>query len=243
MRFVFGILVLMATFGRSTAQSTAFVFKGGLSAGTQKWDNSIDKELLFRYHLAVAIESVNNENDQGSLYAQIGYHVKGSASRYRYFNFTNPSILGNQFTQTFEFKNISLQLGAKKKVPMNDRSKYYLYGGIRGEYNLSSNLGELNFSTVCNPGSLPLKGGEQKFLFGFSVGGGLELSFSDLVGAVLEFSVHPDVTPQYRQGPISNVIDQCNPGYTVSIPERRIRNTTLEISVGLRLLRKVVYEE
>lgn len=226
------------------AQSTAFVFKGGLSIGTQKWDNSIDKELLFRYHVALAVESINNENDRSSLYAQIGYHVKGSASRYRYFNFNNPSILGNQFTQTFQFRNIALQLGAKQRFPLGTgTAKSYYFGGLRGEYNLSSNLGQLNISTVCNPGSLPLKGGEQKFLFGFSIGGGLELVLSELVGAQLELSVHPDVTPQYRQGLIPGVIDQCNPGNTITIPERRIRNTTIEISLGLRLLRKVVYED
>lgn len=243
MRFVFGILFLTAVFGQTHAQSTAFVLKGGLSIGTQKWDNSIDKELLFRYHVALAIESINNENDRGSLYAQLGYHVKGSASRYRFYNFNNPSILGNQFTQTFQFRNLSLQLGAKQRFALGVQNRTYFFGGLRGEYNLSSNLGDLNISTVCNPGSLPLEGGEVKFLFGFSVGGGLELRLSDLIGAQLELSVHPDVTPQYRQGPIPNVIDQCNPGYLISVPERRIRNTTIEISLGLRLLRKVVYEE
>jgi hypothetical protein len=76
---------------------------------------------------------------------------------------------------------------------------------------------------------------------GFSIGGGIELALSELVGCQVQLSVNPDVTPQYRQNAIPNVLDQCNPGNVYNIEERRIRNTTVEISVGLRLLRKVVY--
>jgi hypothetical protein len=241
MRSVCTLLLLSMLTGLASAQSTAYVFKGGLSVGTQKWDNSINRELLFAWHTALAVESVNNDNDRDAIYAQIGYHVRGSASRFRYFNFNNPQILGNQFTQKFEFRNLALQVGAKQKHPLGERSKYFYFGGLRGEYNLSTNLGELQVNTVCNPGAFPLEGGERKFMFGFSVGGGLQLDFGELVGAQIELSVHPDITPQYRQGPIPNVIDQCNPGVPVSIPERRIRNTSIELSVGLRLLRKVVY--
>jgi hypothetical protein len=224
-----------------SGQSTAYVFKGGLSAATQKWDNSIDRQLLFTYHGALAVETVNNEDDNSSLYAQIGYHVRGSATRFRTISLGNPQGLGDQFTQKFEFRNVALQVGAKQKKDLGLNSKYYYFGGLRGEYHLESNLAELNSANFCNPGALPLAGGERKFLFGLSVGGGLQLNLSELVGAQIELSVHPDVTPQYWQGPIPNVIDQCNPGNTFSIPERRIRNTTLELSVGLRLLRKVVY--
>ena len=83
-------------------------------------------------------------------------------------------------------------------------------------------------------------GGVQRWMAGFSVGGGLEFDISELVGAQVQISVNPDVTPQYRQNAIPNVIDICNQGLTYSIPERRIRNTTVEISVGLRLLKKVI---
>ncbi|MBV6441611.1 MAG: hypothetical protein EPGJADBJ_03297 [Saprospiraceae bacterium] len=230
--------------GQMTAQSTAYVFKSGLSIGNQKWDNSLDRQLLFRYHAALAVESINNEDDRFSMYAQFGYHVRGSAIRFRYFNIGS-GFLGDQYTQPFEFNNLSLQAGAKFRRPMGQQnSRFFYFGGLRGDYNLSNNLGELRLNNnFCNPGALPLEGGVQKWLFGLSMGGGIEWSFSELVGGQIEISLHPDITTQYRQGPIPNVIDQCTPGYTYTIPERRIRNTTIEISFGLRLLRKVIYTE
>ncbi|MEZ4918578.1 MAG: hypothetical protein R2792_05675 [Saprospiraceae bacterium] len=242
MRIVFAVFLLTIFGSPVFSQSTAYVFKGGASIGLQKWDNSLDREPLFSYHGALAIESVSNDNDYSSLYAQIGYHIRGSAIRFRTYNINNPQILGNQFTTNFEFRNVALQLGAKQKFDWSPSTKYYYFGGIRGEYNISSNLGEVSNSiSICNPGALPLQGGEQKFLFGFSVGGGIQFDFAELVGGQLEVSVHPDVTSQYRQGPIPNVIDQCGQGQTYTIPERRIRNTSIEISLGLRLIRKVVY--
>jgi hypothetical protein len=81
----------------------------------------------------------------------------------------------------------------------------------------------------------------RKFIFGVSVGGGTEWMLSELVGAQLTFWVHPDVTLQYNQPAIPNVIDPNNPGVVTTIPERRIRNIALELTLGLRLLRKVEY--
>ena len=210
--------------------------------GNQKWDNSLDRQFLLRYHAALAVESINNEDNRFSLYSQLGYHVRGSAIRFRFYNI-NSGGLGSQFTQPFEFNNLSLQLGAKFRRPMGTNSQLFYFGGLRGDYNLSDNLGELQDFYVCNQGSMPLEGGVQKYLFGLSAGGGIEWAFSELVGGQIELSIHPDITPQYRQGPIPNVIDQCTPGYTYTIPERRIRNTTIEITFVLRLLRKVVYVE
>lgn len=242
MRIIFSFLLAINFVGQMAAQSTAFVFKGGLSIGTQKWDNSLDREFLWRYHAALAMESINNEDDRLSIYSQFGYHVRGSAVRFQYYDF-NGGFLGKQFRQPFEFNNLSLQLGAKFRKPMGVDSKLFYFGGLRGDYNLSTNLAELQNIYVCNAGSIPLESGVVKWLFGLSAGGGIEWTFSELVGGQIEISIHPDLTPQYRQEAIPNVIDQCNPGYSYTIPQRRIRNTTLEISFGLRLLRKVVYVE
>jgi hypothetical protein len=243
-RFVFMFVLAAAFSGRTGAQSTAFVLKGGLSMGSQKWDNSLDRQILFRYHAALAVESINNEDDRFSLYAQFGYHVRGSAIRFRVYNI-NSGFLGGQFSQSFEFNNLALQLGVKFRSPMGatGTNKLFYFGGLRGDYNLNDNLGELNDLYVCNQGALPLEGGVQQWMLGLSLGGGIEFPFGELVGGQFEISIHPDITPQYLQGPIPNVIDVCNPGINYTIPERRIRNTTIEISFGLRLLRKVVYVE
>jgi hypothetical protein len=221
------------------AQSTAFILNIGPSIGTQKWDNSFDREPLFKYHASLGIESVNNEDDRGALFAQIGYHVKGSANRFSFWRISGGVEI---FTQNFLFNNISLLLGAKQKKPLgNAAAKYFYFGGIRGDYTLNTNLKKLNEENPFLRTYYPQDGFVRKWMAGVSVGGGLELNFSELIGAQVMLSVNPDLTNQYFQPSIPNVIDPFTPGQTITIPERRIRNTTIELSLGLRLLRKVEY--
>ncbi len=243
-RLITLIAVLFISLGQISAQSTAYVFNFGPTVGIQKWDNSSGREPLFQYHASVAMESINNEDDRASFIMQLGYHVKGSATRYRFYNI-NSGFPGGSYTERFKFNNISLMLGAKQRFDFGSsgKAKYFYFGGLRGDYTLSTNIDNLSASNLCNPGAYPLIGGVQRWMVGVSVGGGMEFAFSELVGAQIQLSVNPDVTPQYRQNAIPNVIDICNPGNVYSIPERRIRNTTVELSVGLRLLRKVIIVE
>ncbi len=236
------ILTIFAGFTSLVGQSTAFVLKGGGSIGTQKWDNSFDRNPLFKYHGAIAIESVDNENNGYSLFTQFGYHVRGSATRFR-FLFTGGGA--QTYSQEFRFNNLSLLFAAKSKKPLGagGKTRYFYYGGLRGDYTLNTNIDDL-----AQPNSqviiyYPFIGGVQRWMAGVSIGGGVEYDLRELVGLQFEFSINPDITPQYKQGPINNVIDPFNPGQTISIAERRIRNVTIEFSVGVRLLRKVVYEE
>lgn len=133
-------------------------------------------------------------------------------------------------------------MGAKQRGnigPLNN-TRYFYFVGLRGDYTYSTNIDELNSQNSCNRALYPLMGGVQRWMAGFSVGGGLEFQFAELVGAQIQLSINPDVTNQYRQGPIPNVIDYCNPGFSYAVPEQRVRNTTVELTVGLRLLRKVI---
>lgn len=240
MRFVCCLLALTILSGRLGAQSTAFVFNGGLSVGFQKWDNSFDRQPLYKYHAALAIESVNNEDDNASIFAQIGYHLRGSATRFRFY-YQGGGI--DQFSEEFIFRNFSLILGGKQKFPLGTSSKYFYYGGIRGDYTFSTNIDELGASNIYARIYYPQVGFTNRWTVGVSVGGGLEFPFSELVGGQLALSVHPDFLYQYDQPSIPNVIDPLNPGQNTTLQARRIRNITIEISLGLRLLRKVVYEE
>lgn len=235
------LLILVVFASISHGQSTAFVVSLGPVVGTQKWDNA-QRQTLFAYHASLAVESVNNEDDKSSLLAQVGYHVKGSANR---FNFIDPRGGFNIVSQPFKFNNLSLLVAAKQKFPMgaSGRSRYFYFGGIRGDYTLSTNLDELNENFPLLTGIYPDEGGVKHFIFGVTAGGGFQFELSDLIGAQVSISLNPDLTNQYYSGPIPNVISPYSPGQTFTIPERRIRNTTLEISVGLRLLRKVEYVE
>ncbi len=241
-RFVFSTLLFAAVFGPISAQSTAFVLNGGLSIGFQKWDNSFDRQPLYKYHVALAIESVNNDNDNASVFMQFGYHVRGSATRFRFF-YQGGGI--DQYSQEFQFRNLSLILGGKQKFPLGARSKYFYYGGIRGDYTLNTNIDDLAGARNLQYAIFyPFIGSMKRWMVGVSAAGGIEFPFSDLIGGQLTFSVHPDFTYQYKQPSIGNVTNPFDPtgGTTITIPERRIRNITLELSFGLRLLHKVVYE-
>ena len=124
-----------------------------------------------------------------------------------------------------------------------DQGKYYYYMiGIRGDYNLGTNLDDLgNSNPIYRSPFFPQDDFVRDITFGLVLGGGLELEVSELFGAMLELSISPDFTKQYEQLPIRNVINPYNPGQTITLQQTDIRNISVEISVGFRLLRKVEY--
>jgi len=238
-RFVLMVFWMIAFYGQIAAQSTAYIFSAGPSAGLQKWENGGDRQLLFAYNASITAESVNNEDDRGSLFAQFGYHVKGSANRLRFF-YQGGDI--ETFTEEFRYNNLSLLLGAKQKFPAGSagRNRYFYFGGIRSDYTLSSNIDELAGRTPISAAYYPQIGAMNRWIFGVTLGGGIQFEFGELVGGQISLSVNPDLTTQINQPPIT-IPDPFFPGQTTSIPAKRIRNTTVELSFGLRLLRKVEY--
>lgn len=230
------------------AQSYAFGLKGGLTVGTQKWDNSFEREPLFRQHAIAFIESAEEE-EPFALFAQAGYHTKGSAIRTFRGVFTQ--VDGSQVevpaTSTpFLFNNVSVTLGAKQKFDFSGEKKLYYLFGIRGDYTVSTKLRPDNLSANASLlyGNLyPFDEFVNRFNYGATVGGGIELPFADLAGLILEFTVNPDFSYQYNQPEIRNVINPNPFGGTnrIDIPERQIVNLTFELSLGFRFINKVVY--
>lgn len=231
-------LLCVATFALQ-AQDSAFGLKGGMTLGIQKW-NGFQQDPLIKYHLIAFIESADEE-DRVSLFAQGGYHVKGSAIRHR--NFFSP-INGQYYrppAQQFLFHNLSLTLGAKSKYDFGQNSKVYYLFGLRGDYTLKTNLDEYRELNELNHGLFfPDNFFVQKWNYGVTFGGGFQFAFSSLVGAILEFTVNPDLSYQYKQPSIPNVYDPYT-GQTRTISERTIRNVTFELTLGIRLLRIVEY--
>ncbi len=221
------------------AQSTAFGLKGGLTMGIQNW-NGFDQDPLIKYHGIAFVESAD-ETAQFAVFAQAGYHLKGSAIRNR--NFLNPTT-GNFFrpaAQPFIFKNASLTLGGKRKYDLSNSAKAYYLFGLRGDYTIDTNLDEYEDLNELNGGLFyPIDFYVRKWNYGVTLGGGLEVAFGELVGAVLEFTVNPDFSLQYRQPSIPNVRDPYT-GQNRTISERTIRNITFEVTAGFRFLRKVEY--
>ncbi len=230
------------------AQSYYFGFKGGLTVGTQDWGGSFsNREPLFRYHGIAFIETAEEDEPWG-LFAQLGYHIKGSATR----TFRQTITLPDGSARTIpareiplEFRNASLTAGAKQKfdLGMNASQVYYMLG-VRLDYTLSTLL-RPEFIEEDDPTAIyyPFDGFVNKFNYGITVGGGIDFSFSEFVGVFIELSVNPDFSLQYNQPAIRN-LNNPNPfsnTQTTSISERKIRNTTFEITLGFRFLRKVIY--
>lgn len=244
MRFVCALALIACFTGRINGQSTAYVLQGGSTIGLQKWDNSFEREPLFKYHAALSIESVDNEEDKNSLFMLVGYYVKGSANRFRYFNI-NSGAPGGTFSQEFRFNNLSVVFGAKQKRPLgaSGRSRFFYGGGLRVDYTLSTNIDNLSNGNPSLALFYPSVGFMNRWMAGFNISTGIEFKLSELIGGEIKLSIDPDVTLQYNQPSIGNVIDPFTPGNIITISERRIRNAAVELGVGLRLLRKVEYEE
>jgi len=199
--------------------------------GFQNW-NGIDRDPLFAYCGDIFIESLD-PNDSGSLFASIGYHVRGSAIRV-----INP-VAGFRYSQGFRFNNISLMLGAKRKFKSTGNFDSYYHIGIRGEYNVGTDFGLENV-TPQTVAFYPFEAFTNKFVYGISGGAGIEYYMSEFVTPFIDFTISPDLSFQYRQGAVGSVTNPFT-GNTGPLPEREIRNLSIELTVGFKFLRKVIY--
>jgi len=237
-RFYFSLL-FVCILALSTAQGQAgyhFGTKGGLSLANQNW-NGGDRRPYLTYHINAFVETRDPE-ERGALFAQIGLHNRGSSIGFRTFD----NLRNNR---AYEFKNISLMVGAKKLIStVFLGAKPYYFLGVRGEYNLTDNLREMQnfFINLTNNNTNPdftfnsfisrEPAFIQKWLYGISIGGGLQFEGGEFFNTALEFTVSPDLNFQYDQGPST-----FNNGNAL-----QIRNVTFEVSLVLRFLREVVYE-
>lgn len=257
MKLLLPFLLLMSGMVCAQSNGTLYTVKGGLTIATQRW-NAFDRDPLLTYHGALGIESVS-ENSPFSLYAQLGYHVKGSAIRRTLFGSPFSAGAVSLPPRKFEFYNISLVLGAKQRfVDVGSSGNAYYIFGIRGDYTIDTNLDQYNTfvednnangSFLITPGTFPFdiyyNGstllGVRRINYGLTVGGGVDFPFSEYMQGMIEFSVNPDFSLQYQQPALDNVRNPFNPNQSRNIPERNIRNLTFEVSLGIRFLRKVEY--
>ncbi|PHL00199.1 hypothetical protein CGL56_03930 [Neolewinella marina] len=219
-----------------------FGIRGGASLGTQDW-SSFETEVNLGYHGDLFLESIPAEGRFG-FWGLLGYHQRGSRlKRQRAFTFQgNPVILP---ADDFVFNNLSVAVGGKQVVSYFGTADLYYIIGVRAEYNLSTNLG--NYDQLASYGGFirnayPFDSYEfiNRFTYGATVGGGAVVALTEGIGGFIELTAQPDFSFQYKQGPINNVIDPYGGGNT-TIGERAIRNFTVELSIGLRLLRKWRY--
>lgn len=240
-KIVLLFITMIFLLGNLMAQSRAYTVKGGLTIGTQKWNN-FEQDPLFSYHGALSMESVSDIHSYG-LYAQVGYHVKGSAWRnvqFRNFGSNNVTVV----TRRFQFQNVGLTLGFKNNFKdLGNYSLYYLFG-VRGEYTIGTNLEEYEEQNEFFRGPVyPVEGAVRKVNYGATLGGGLQFPFTEFVSGIVELTISPDFSDQYRQPNFSaNSIRNNSSGSSLqNFPERKIRNLVFEVSVGFRFLHKIEY--
>ena len=130
---IFGLIV---NFGMS--QSYFFGLKGGPSIGYQKWE-TFNQSPLVSFHVSTFIESYSEDSPLNALFAQIGFHNRGSALRGA-GGYTQNNEYFRLATKNFIFSNLSLALGAKRKQELTNKLKSFYSFGLRGEYTLKTNL-------------------------------------------------------------------------------------------------------
>lgn len=241
MRILFTLLLFFTFFNiYGQLGSFAWGIKGGPVMAFQRWDQT-DRDPLWGPHAILFIETLSDEREVG-LFAQAGYHTRGSAIRVRGFNFNDP-ITGEDrrfggSTTKYDFQNVVLSLGFKQRFSMSRGNLYYLLS-LRGEYNISNGFDQFADLPLDLRPFFPQPAAVNDLVGGFIFGGGVEIPISDYIDATVELTVNPDFTKQYYQIPLTNIPSPY--GGVTSLPERNIRNNTIELSVGFRFLRVVEY--
>ena len=237
-KFFIAILILSFFYIDLSAQSYAFGVKGGLTIGTQTYGSFSRRDPLFAFHGDVFIETAP-EGNEFALFAQTGWHVRGSSIiRPRFID--QSGNLFNGANTRYEYRNIALVLGAKQKFDIGQTSKTFYSFGIRGEYTLNTNLNQFSNDVITFRIYHPLDAFVRKLNYGLYLSGGFEFPFSDFVSGIFEVALHPDFSLQYRQPPIDNVFDPYT-GQDRNYAEQLVRNNSLEVSLGFRFLRIIEY--
>jgi hypothetical protein len=232
-------LFVWVALNESHAQEYFFGFKGGPTLAVQRWE-SYQRGPLFAYHGAAFLESLPSDNAGSSFFCEIGYHQRGSAERFHATQYQLPGggiYNSPAATYSYRFHNIGLVLGARKNYETPSGKLYYYKFGFRGDYTVDV---KFPYENAKNP-YYPQKGFVRRVNYGVFLGGGKEFTYTEALTPFLEFSLSPDFSRQYYAPPIPNVRDPYSGGiYT--IPEQKVFNVSLEVSIGIKFLRKVIYE-
>jgi len=198
--------------------------KGGLSLTNQVWQSQVTTDIIFAPGVDIFSESYDAFS-YSSLYAQLGYHQRGSGLGFS---------LSQRFA-TYRFHNISLELGGKRIVIDKETYDGYWLIGIRGEYTVGTNLSSVRGTSIFNIVDDEFV---RKFNYGLSVGGGFERELDHQQVVFVELVFSPDLSAQYDQpfqlGPIENPFNTAQP---IFIDPQKVRNYSLELKVGYKWLR------
>jgi len=229
MRIILSLILSVAICASASSQSFWFGPRGGLSIGTQQ-GGAVGQQPLIGYNAGFFMETLDEDKETGSLYANLGLHQRGNATRRFISSVQNITVPG----LSFRYNNVVLEAGAKKFY----NEKFYYKVGIRGEYTAFTNLEEI--SSRFNSLYYPLPDFIRPLTGGITIGGGYQYELAELYGVSIEANIMPDFFNQYTSPAIPNVVNPIT-GQATTIRAQQIRNTTFEITVAMRFLRKVIY--
>lgn len=198
--------------------------KGGIGLNNQNWERGVTTGLLFTPCIDIFAETY----DPGSLsrlYAQIGYHQRGSAL----------GAFGLRRVATYRYNNLVAEVGGRRQAFEGEIYTGYYLLGLRAEYTMASNVGESqSLFNLTDQAYL------RRLNYGATVGGGFEYDLGDGTAVFLEVTFNPDLSAQYDQ-PVNLIFPNPNAGQSqnqfVTIPAQRVRNYSLEVKVGYKWLR------
>lgn len=234
-RYLTALLLTLSVSLGLNGQSFWFGVKGGVAMANQSWGSGgntlgVNRNPIFPLNGDFFVESLD-EDKKGALYAQLGYHGRGSSVRFfSSFGQFNPLV-------KYKFHNAVLELGAKKSFDLLEQFGSYFILGVRGEYTFGSNLSvqTANLGQIVSPEYI------RHFNYGVTFGGGFEKILTEMSNAFIEFSIQPDLSFQYEQFPIDNVRNPWVPNERIDLPLTQVRNLTIEAKIGIKFLRKVIY--
>ena len=229
MRIILTIITILVCSASIYSQSFWFGPRAGLSVATQQ-GSTTGRQPMIGYNAGFFVESYDEGNESGCLYANLGLHQRGHSTRRFFSSLQNINIPG----VSYKYNNISLEAGAKKFY----NEKLYYKIGVRGEYTAFTNLDEVAMRVVST--NSPLPEFVRPITGGMTIGGGYQYELGDLYGVSIEMNIMPDFFNQYTSPDIPNVINPIT-GNPTTIRAQEVRNTTLEITVAMRFLRKVIY--
>ena len=226
---IIGVVIFLLPFSSLKAQSTGYSFHVGPNLGFQKWGYGSSRAALLAYHFSLSVDSESSEGNN-IIYGDFGYHVKGGAIRYQYFQdlFGN-RIKGDKFNMACH--NLALEAGVRKMVG-GEKLKTYFGIGARAEYTVKTDF-EINKE---------YEDYLRKFNYGLSFIGGIEYSLGKTVKNGWQIKIAPDISKQIF---VPAGILWYDPYTRTSYRGTEIstRNLTIELSTYIRLLQLIEYEE
>ncbi len=212
--------------------------KGGLALGTQSWNGANQRNPLFSYQGDLFYETFSEEGSS-AFFMSSGLHVRGSkiiTQSGSYIDQSGKTVFYPSSSISFQFRNITAILGIKKYFTSKYKRLYYDFG-LRGEYNVSNNLSDDN--GFIRSGYDASEENVNKFVYGLTLGGGIDIPINEKVSTFFEIGFNQDLSKQYYSLS-KKAYDPYNKTFYV-VPEQTIRNFSVDITFGIKFLRKNEY--